>query len=213
MFKLPMAFLLLFFGVAEAQYVNPYAIKPIQPIKPIGSSYTTPSYTTPSYTTRRKATVPTARSYTTRNPRRNTYSSDVSSYSYTNPATVVSPAGEYLGNTSSNKYDPDSINNPYGKFGSKYSNESSNNPYATNAPQLYGQDGSDRGNLSANRYDTDSIENPYSLKHDKPLATNRQLMRTKLINAYEADPDGFLNEFTKLSSTKQSELLKLLQED
>ncbi len=36
---------------------------------------------------------------------------------------------EYLGELSTNKYDPDSISNPYGKYGSKYSPNSINNPY------------------------------------------------------------------------------------
>jgi hypothetical protein len=65
-------------------------------------------------------------------------------------------AGKYLGNLSANPYDPnsvsnpygrygssysaDSINNPYGQYGSRYSNDSANNPYATNAPGIYGGD-------------------------------------------------------------------------
>ncbi len=64
---------------------------------------------------------------------------------------------QYLGNLSSNQYDPnstsnpygrygspyspDSINNPYGRYGSPYSNESVNNPYATHAPKLYKHNG------------------------------------------------------------------------
>jgi hypothetical protein len=60
--------------------------------------------------------------------------------------------GKYLGNLSSNrfdpnsvsnpyghygsKYSPDSINNPYGQYGSKYSNDSPNNLYATNPPAI-----------------------------------------------------------------------------
>jgi hypothetical protein len=63
---------------------------------------------------------------------------------------VVSRDGKYLGNLSSNPYDPnsianpygrygspyqaDSVNNPYGRYGSPYSNQSANNPYATEAP-------------------------------------------------------------------------------
>jgi len=63
---------------------------------------------------------------------------------------VVSQDGKYLGNLSSNQYDPnsianpygrygspyqaDSVNNPYGRYGSPYSNQSANNPYATQAP-------------------------------------------------------------------------------
>lgn len=66
---------------------------------------------------------------------------------------LVSPDGKYLGKLNANRYDPDSVSNPYGKFGSKYSpdsinnsygkygsrysNESANNPYATNAPRIY----------------------------------------------------------------------------
>lgn len=66
-------------------------------------------------------------------------------------------SGKYLGNLSANPYDPnsvsnpygrygsqysqDSINNPYGQYGSRYSNDSPNNPYATNPPGIYGKDG------------------------------------------------------------------------
>jgi len=47
---------------------------------------------------------------------------------------VVSRDGKYLGNLSSNPYDPNSIAYPYGRYGSPYSNQSANNPYATEAP-------------------------------------------------------------------------------
>ena len=63
---------------------------------------------------------------------------------------VVSRSGQYLGTLSANQYDPnsisnpygrygspyqsDSVNNPYGRYGSPYSNQSANNPYATEAP-------------------------------------------------------------------------------
>lgn len=86
-------------------------------------------------------------------------------------------AAKYLGNTNQNQYDPnsvnnkygtygsqygqDSINNPYGTYGSQYSNNSSRNPYANNAPKLYDQNGNYRGNLSANKYDPNSTSNPY----------------------------------------------------
>ena len=68
---------------------------------------------------------------------------------------LVSPDGTYLGNLSSNKFDPNStsnpfgqygskfssksINNPFGVYGSKFSNRSVNNPYATQAPRIYGR--------------------------------------------------------------------------
>lgn len=67
--------------------------------------------------------------------------------------------GKYLGNLSANPYDADSVNNPYGRYGSEYSqdsinnpygqygspysNDSANNPYATNPPTIYGNDGYD----------------------------------------------------------------------
>ena len=83
----------------------------------------------------------------------------------------------YIGNYNTNQYDTnsvnnpygvygsqyssDSINNPYGQYGSKYSSNSASNPYATDAPKLYDQNGNYRGKLSANKYDPDSVSNPY----------------------------------------------------
>lgn len=37
--------------------------------------------------------------------------------------------GTYLGNVTNNPYDPNSINNPYGRYGSPYSSDSIHNPY------------------------------------------------------------------------------------
>ena len=67
---------------------------------------------------------------------------------------LVSPDGTYLGDINSNRYDsnsisnpygqygsrynPDSVNNPYGEYGSRYSDKSPNNPYATNPPIVIG---------------------------------------------------------------------------
>jgi hypothetical protein len=42
---------------------------------------------------------------------------------------LVSPNGQYLGNLNSNRYDPNSVSNPYGQYGSQYSPNSINNPY------------------------------------------------------------------------------------
>jgi hypothetical protein len=66
---------------------------------------------------------------------------------------LVSPNGQYLGNLNSNRYDPNSvsnpygqygspyspnsINNPYGQYGSPYSPNSANNPYTTGGPRIY----------------------------------------------------------------------------
>ena len=65
---------------------------------------------------------------------------------------IFSEDGKYLGTLSANKYDPESVNNPYGQYGNKfnpdsikspygqygnpYSDTSVNNPYATSAPHL-----------------------------------------------------------------------------
>lgn len=38
--------------------------------------------------------------------------------------------GTYLGEMNNNQYDQNSINNPYGNYGSKYSPNSINNPYS-----------------------------------------------------------------------------------
>lgn len=37
--------------------------------------------------------------------------------------------GRYLGELSANRYAPDSVSNPYGRYGSRYSPDSINNPY------------------------------------------------------------------------------------
>lgn len=77
------------------------------------------------------------------------------------PHLVDGRTGKYLGNLSSNRYDPDSVSNPYGRYGNKfspdsinneygqygsrYSNDSPHNPRATNAPKIVsGDDDDDR---------------------------------------------------------------------
>jgi hypothetical protein len=42
---------------------------------------------------------------------------------------IYAPNGRYLGNLNSNQYDPNSVSNPYGRYGSQYSPDSINNPY------------------------------------------------------------------------------------
>ncbi len=93
---------------------------------------------------------------------------------------VVGSDGKYLGKANTNKYDPNSISNPYGQYGSKYSpnsvnneygsygskysTESAKNPYATEPPKLF-EDNTYKGNLSTNKYDPNSVSNPYSTYH------------------------------------------------
>ena len=63
------------------------------------------------------------------------------------PPFIVNPqTGEYLGNLSTNRFDPNSVNNPYGQYGNRYSPQSIKNPY--------GQYG--------NRYSNDSPSNPWA---------------------------------------------------
>jgi hypothetical protein len=54
--------------------------------------------------------------------------------------------GKYRGEVSNNRYDPNSISNPYGKYGSKYSPDSINNPYG-----------------AGSKYKSGGINNPYSV--------------------------------------------------
>jgi len=63
------------------------------------------------------------------------------------PILVDRQTGKYLGTLSNNRYDPDSVSNPYGQYGSRYSPNSINNPY--------GQYGS--------QYSPDSANNPYAI--------------------------------------------------
>jgi hypothetical protein len=73
----------------------------------------------------------------------------------------------YDANSSSNRfgagsqYGADSINNPYGRYGSRFSSEGVTNPYSTSGPKLYDNDGNYRGRLNSNRFDPDSVSNPY----------------------------------------------------
>lgn len=62
-------------------------------------------------------------------------------------AIILSPSGKYLGNLNTNQYDPNSVSNPYGRYGSPYSPDSITNPYGR-----YGSP-----------YGSDSVNNPYAI--------------------------------------------------
>jgi hypothetical protein len=62
------------------------------------------------------------------------------------PPRIYSDDGKYLGNASSNTYDPESVNNPYGQYGNSYAPDSVKNPYGR-----YGSP-----------YSPDSVNNPYA---------------------------------------------------
>lgn len=94
------------------------------------------------------------------------------------PTTLRAADGTYLGELSNNPFDPnsvsnpfgkygspfspDSVNNPYGKYGSKFSDQSATNPYTTQAPTIVTPNGQALGQLSANPYLTNSTANPFS---------------------------------------------------
>jgi hypothetical protein len=72
---------------------------------------------------------------------------------------LYAPNGQYLGNLNSNQFDPNSVANPFGRYGSQFSPDSINNPYsqwgsrfspngvrnpfATGGPRVYGAPGGD----------------------------------------------------------------------
>jgi len=74
------------------------------------------------------------------------FATGVGAASADSPILVDPSTGKYLGNLNNNPYDPNSVSNPYGRYGSKYSPDSINNQYGT-----YGSPYSDK-----------SANNPYS---------------------------------------------------
>lgn len=51
-----------------------------------------------------------------------------------NSPKIYDSDGQFRGNLNSNPYDPNSIANPYGRYGSRYSPDSLNNPYGAGNP-------------------------------------------------------------------------------
>lgn len=45
--------------------------------------------------------------------------------------------GNFRGNLNSNQFDPDSVSNPYGRYGSQYSTDSIKNPYGLGSKYNY----------------------------------------------------------------------------
>lgn len=62
---------------------------------------------------------------------------------------------------SGSRYNANSVNNSFGRYGNPFSSYSATNPFASNVPKLYDSHGNYRGKLSANPYDPESISNPY----------------------------------------------------
>lgn len=53
----------------------------------------------------------------------------LSSSSFADSPKLYGSDGKFLGNVNNNPYDPNSISNPYGRYGNPYSADSVNNPY------------------------------------------------------------------------------------
>ena len=103
----------------------------------------------------------------------------IPSWSSPGPPVIIGNNGEYLGSYSANEFDPYSVSNPYGQYGSQYSPKSINNPYGqygsqyssdgianpytTGGPRLFGSDGTYLGRINSNQYDLESISNPYGI--------------------------------------------------
>jgi hypothetical protein len=80
-------------------------------------------------------------------PRVSRYSSEGALNPYTTGGgQIYAQDGTYLGRLNSNRYDPESLSNPYGQYGSRYSSTSINNPYSQ-----YGSP-----------YSSESARNPYT---------------------------------------------------
>ena len=85
------------------------------------------------------------------------------------PAAAQTYIGQYSANpfaprstaAPGSAFDPNSVNNPAGRYGSPLSPSSARNPSATDAPKLYDSAGRYRGKLSANPFDPESVANPY----------------------------------------------------
>ena len=54
-----------------------------------------------------------------------------SSLAYADSPYLVSPDGKYLGNLNSNQFDPNSVSNQFGRYGSQFSPDSINNQFGT----------------------------------------------------------------------------------
>jgi hypothetical protein len=72
------------------------------------------------------------------------------------PDSIANPYGRY-GSRSS----PTSINNPYSRYGSPHSPVSARNPYSLSAPRILAPNGQFLGRYSANPHAPDSTANPY----------------------------------------------------
>ena len=83
------------------------------------------------------------------------------------PNSISNPYGQY-----GSPYSPNSVNNPFGQYGSPYSPTSATNPYTTQAPAIVAPDGTYLGKFSTNKFDPDSVSNPYG-QYGSPYSPSR----------------------------------------
>ena len=86
--------------------------------------------------------------------------------------------GEYLGRLNKNKFDPDSVSNPFGRYGSKFSPDSINNPYGT-----YGS-----------RYSPYSATNPYATEAPKLFAPESYAAPQYSLPSLDSESDSLLKD-------------------
>jgi hypothetical protein len=134
---------------------------------------------------------------------------------FTLPAWAQSPrlyshdGKTFLGNLNANRFDPDSIANPFGRYGSptspdsihnrfgRYGNPASpvsaTNPYARTAPRIVAPDGTFLGNYSANRFAPDSVSNRFGRygSPSSPLSIHNRFGRY----GNPSSPDSATNRF------------------
>jgi hypothetical protein len=118
--------------------------------------------------------------------------------------------GEYLGNVNANQFDPnsianpfgrygspyaaDSVNNPFGRYGSQFSSTGAANPYATtNTPIVISPDGTYLGRYSANKFDPESVSNQFGTYGSQfsPTSINNQFGNY----GSRFSPSGAMNPF------------------
>jgi hypothetical protein len=118
--------------------------------------------------------------------------------------------GDYIGNVNANQFDPNSIANPYGRYGSPFSPDSVNNPYGrygsqfspggaanpyatTGTPRIFSPDGTYLGRYSANEFYSDSTGNQFGQYGSQfsPTSINNQFGNY----GSRFSPNGAMNPF------------------
>jgi hypothetical protein len=80
------------------------------------------------------------------------------------PNSVANPIGPY-----GSVFGPNSVNNPVGIYGSRVSPYSANNPFATQAPKIITPNGNYIGTFGTNPFAPNSVSNPFGV-YGNPLS-------------------------------------------